>query len=171
MTHPEITKFIDEHEREALLKGSYRKKLGRLELTFLEAVWGPAMGYSFAGLKAEYPLKDLKGGQRFADFVFVRNGMRLMIELDGFTTHARDISPTRSDARAEDVWGHRRQLVIQAAVRRCGKLRPADLAAEFGISNRTASLWLKRFAENGTFCMPSKGTRAIQYTLVHHDTD
>lgn len=97
MPHPMVTAYIQAYEREAQISGSYRKTLGKLERLFLENVWGPVMQYQFTGLKAEYPLKDLKGGQRFADFVYVRNGLRLMIELDGYTTHARDISPGEFD--------------------------------------------------------------------------
>jgi hypothetical protein len=61
--------FIEQFEREAIEKGLYRKQLGRSEIIFLEQVWGPAFQYQFDGLKAEYPFKDAKGGQRFADFV------------------------------------------------------------------------------------------------------
>lgn len=91
--HLNLVRFIEEFEREAALKGLYRKQLGHSELIFLKEVWGPAFHYNYDGLKAEYPLKDFKGGQRFADFVYIRNGVKLLIEIDGFTTHARDISP------------------------------------------------------------------------------
>lgn len=91
--HPSVTRFIEEYERQAALTGSIRKTIDRTGRLFLQNVWGPAMNWNFDGLKAEYPFKDLKGGQRFADFVFIRNGILLLIELDGFTTHARDISP------------------------------------------------------------------------------
>jgi very-short-patch-repair endonuclease/predicted transcriptional regulator len=79
------------------VNGSYRSQLGRSELRFLENVWGPAFQYHYDGLKTEYPFKDVKGGQRFADFVYVRHGIRLVIEVDGFTTHARNISPGEFD--------------------------------------------------------------------------
>jgi very-short-patch-repair endonuclease len=91
--HPQIQQFIEQFEREARMNGSYRNKLGKFELLFLEGVWGPAFQYNFSGLKAEYPLKDFKGGQRFVDFVFIKQNIRLLVEIDGFTTHARDISP------------------------------------------------------------------------------
>lgn len=95
--HPNLTAFIEQFEREAISKGLYRQKLGKSEITFLEQVWGPAFQYKYDGLKAEYPFKDFKGGQRFIDFVYVKNGMRLLVEVDGFTTHARDISPAEFD--------------------------------------------------------------------------
>jgi len=95
--HPNLKKFIADFEREAALSGSYRKRLGSGELRFLEMVWGPAFDHDYTGLQAEYPFKDAKGGQRFADFVYVRQGIKLIIEIDGFTTHLRDISPGEFD--------------------------------------------------------------------------
>lgn len=91
--HLRLLKFIEQFEREAAEKGLYRNKIGPSELAFLEGVWGPSFQYNYDGLKAEYPLKDFKGGQRFADFVFIKNGAKILIEIDGFTTHARNISP------------------------------------------------------------------------------
>jgi hypothetical protein len=95
--HPNLRKFIADFEREAAISGSYRKKLGGGEILFLEAVWGPGFNYDYTGLKAEHPFKDSRGGQRFADFVYVRRGMKLIVEIDGFTTHLRDISPAEFD--------------------------------------------------------------------------
>ncbi|RAV11260.1 helix-turn-helix domain-containing protein [Paenibacillus contaminans] len=91
--HPNLARFIEHFEQEASLKGLYRNKLGKSELMFLTEVWGPAFQNNFYGLKAEYPLKDFKGGQRFVDFVYIKGGVRLLMEIDGYTTHARDISP------------------------------------------------------------------------------
>lgn len=219
--HPLVNKFIEEYEREALAKGSIRKTIDKTSRLFLENIWGPAMNYNFTGLKAEYPFKDLKGGQRFADFVFVRNGMRLLVELDGFTTHARDISPGEFDdhllrqnslilrgwlilrfsfnqvekhpelcegqikqaighwwssqqkqasARTGDIWNQRRMLVTQYAMKRSGTIRPCDVAVEFGISQRTASLWLKRFAAEGTLVPLKQQERVTAYALTHYST-
>lgn len=88
-----LERFIDEFNRDAALNGKYRNKLGRIEMMFLEQVWGPSLHFNYSGLKAEHPFTDYKGGQRFADFVYVKNGIRLVMEIDGFTTHARDITP------------------------------------------------------------------------------
>jgi hypothetical protein len=76
-----------------------------------------------------------------------------------------------SNNRPDDIWCHRRQLFIQAALRRSGKLRPAELAAEFQVSNRSAALWLKWFVEDGTFSPPPEGKRANVYALTHYSTD
>lgn len=90
--HPEVAKFAERFEAAARRNGSYRRTLGRSEELFLELVWGPAFEYNFEGLEAEYPLQDFKNGERFIDFVYVKDGLRLMIEIDGYTTHARHIS-------------------------------------------------------------------------------
>jgi hypothetical protein len=95
--HPKTLQFQQKLEREAALMGSHRKILGKSELAFLEEVWLPAMNGDTEGLHAEYPLKDFKGGQRFIDFVYTKNRIRLIIEIDGFTTHVRDISVAEYD--------------------------------------------------------------------------
>jgi hypothetical protein len=91
--HEAVRRFISEHEKKAKEQGNYRSQLGVLEIAFLEGVWGPAFQYNFDGLYAEYPLKDFKGGERFVDFVYVKDGIKLLMELDGYTAHAREISP------------------------------------------------------------------------------
>ncbi|WP_199623987.1 DUF559 domain-containing protein [Paenibacillus alkalitolerans] len=90
--HPAVLEFVKKTEFEAKMKGSFRKELGHSEKRFLQNVWGPCMNYSFEGLYAEYPFKDFKGGLRFVDFLFMLGLIKLIIEIDGYTTHARDIS-------------------------------------------------------------------------------
>jgi hypothetical protein len=101
MMHPAIIRFEERFRREAKERGSYRSQLGPLELAFLERVWGPAFEYDFSGLTAEYPFKDFKSGDRFIDFRFNDGVRKTMIELDGFTTHARNISPGEFDDHLE----------------------------------------------------------------------
>lgn len=72
--------------RQRLAKG-----LGHSERLFLEAVWWPAFGH-FDGLYPEYEVQDFKDGMRFIDFAYVHPRFRVAIELDGYTTHAREIS-------------------------------------------------------------------------------
>lgn len=90
--HPKLQQFIETFEREAEKSGSYRNNLGKYELLFLEQVWGPAFHFNYDGLHAEYPFLDHKGGHRFADFVYVKNGMRLVVEIDDLQSHARNVS-------------------------------------------------------------------------------
>jgi very-short-patch-repair endonuclease len=91
--HPNLVAFIDRFEANTQKNGSYRDTIGRAELLFLEKVWTPVFQNNYDGLTAEYPLKDAKGGDRFVDFTYRRGGVCLVIEIDGFTTHARNISP------------------------------------------------------------------------------
>jgi len=95
--HPSLARFISDFEEESRQKGRYRHKIGAAERMFLENVWGPVFRFNFEGLRAEYPFIDAKGGERFIDFMYCRGNFRLMIEIDGFTTHARNISPSEFD--------------------------------------------------------------------------
>lgn len=67
--------------------------------------------YRFDGLTAEYPFKDARGGHRYVDFTYQRGGTRPAIEIDGFSTHARDLSPgdfddhlVRQNALTNEGW-------------------------------------------------------------------
>jgi len=99
--HPNLKAYIGRFEEEVKKKGSYRDRIGPAELKFLEKVWGPIFQYNYQDLTAEYPLVDAKGGDRFVDFIYRRGGIRLIIEIDGFTTHARNISPGDFDDHLE----------------------------------------------------------------------
>lgn len=91
--HIEVERYAERYAEHAKRGVTYRKELGKAEKLFLENVWGPVFDYRFDGLQAEYPFKDFKGGDRFIDFVYMKEGMKLLVEIDGFTTHARDFSP------------------------------------------------------------------------------
>ncbi|WP_219838222.1 winged helix DNA-binding protein [Paenibacillus sp. R14(2021)] len=59
---------------------------------FLEKVWWPAVG-QLNDLHPEYELKDIRGGTRFADFAYLpKHPLKLIVEVDGFGPHWRDIS-------------------------------------------------------------------------------
>lgn len=90
--HPEVRRFIEFVEEDARRKGNFRFKLGFSERNFLQNTWGLAMKYNFEGLHPEYPFIDHEGGQRFIDFIYIRGPVKLIIEIDGFTTHAKNIS-------------------------------------------------------------------------------
>lgn len=64
---------------------------GHAEKLFLKLVWWPAFG-SFTDLYPEYEVKDFRDGYRFLDFAFLKHTLKLAIEIDGFTTHASQIS-------------------------------------------------------------------------------
>ncbi len=106
--HPELRRFIDSFEREAREEGRLRHTLGHAETRFLERVWGPFMNFNFEGLKPEYPFFDFEGGQRFVDFYYSRGPVKLIIEIDGYTTHAQvsKIEIPRSSPQTESIDVH-----------------------------------------------------------------
>jgi predicted transcriptional regulator len=61
------------------------------EKLFLLQVWWPAFKH-FNDLHPEYEVKDFRDGTRFLDFSFIKLTLKLAIEIDGFTTHASQIS-------------------------------------------------------------------------------
>jgi hypothetical protein len=67
------------------------KGLGHGELRFLKQVWWP-MNHSFEYLHPEYEVFDFKDGSRFIDFAYIRNQIRIAIEIEGFGPHLRNIS-------------------------------------------------------------------------------
>lgn len=99
--HPNVRKFIQDFEEQALKTRSPRKKLGHLEVLCLEHVWGPVLDYHFEGLTAEYPFTDYMGRQRYVDFLYTRIWARIITELDGMTTHVRNISKNEFDDHLE----------------------------------------------------------------------
>ncbi|WNR43310.1 DUF559 domain-containing protein [Paenibacillus roseipurpureus] len=67
---------------------------GHAERLFLQHVWLPAFG-QFDDLHPEYEIKDFRDGSRFIDFAFLRFSLKLAIEIDGYTSHASQISRTQ----------------------------------------------------------------------------
>lgn len=64
------------------------------EKLFLLQVWWPAFKH-FNDLHPEYEVKDFRDGTRFIDFAFIKHTLKLAIEIDGFSTHASQISRTQ----------------------------------------------------------------------------
>lgn len=67
-----------------------RDGLGHAELAFLEEVWWPVVG-NFRFLHPQCEVADFAGASRFIDFAYLRGGLKLAIEIDGFTTHAKNL--------------------------------------------------------------------------------
>lgn len=65
--------------------------LPHASLYFLRFVWWPAFR-SFKGLIPEYEIVDYRDGYRYIDFVYLTNGLRIAIELDGRGPHRLQIS-------------------------------------------------------------------------------
>ncbi|MFD2614047.1 DUF559 domain-containing protein [Paenibacillus gansuensis] len=214
--HPLTEEFVQKMERQLTERGQYRNKLGKAEIIFLDELWGPLMKYNFTGLQAEYPFKDSKNGERFADYVYVRSGVRLVIEIDGYTTHARNLSIgdfedhlsrqnelilsgwtilrfaatqvsrdpitcqraisqaigySWSQAHGEishnsgQLWEARRRLIILLASRNDGHIESRHLTQEFHITTRTATNWLRRFAQEGLLLPVAPNKRTTSYRL------
>lgn len=68
-----------------------QKGQGHAEKLFLEHVWWPAFGH-FDHLHPEYEITDFKDGFRYLDFAYIRPGVQLAIEIEGYGPHLRDIS-------------------------------------------------------------------------------
>ncbi|MBD8071616.1 DNA-binding response regulator [Bacillus sp. PS06] len=61
------------------------------EMLFLKQVWWPIF-FQFKYLHPEYEVDDFKDGKRYLDFAYIRPGIRICIEVDGYGPHLRNIS-------------------------------------------------------------------------------
>lgn len=69
---------------------------GHAERKFVEHVWYPLFR-SFDHLHPEYERIDSHGGLRFIDFAWIRDNVKLAIEIDGFSPHASNLSRRQFD--------------------------------------------------------------------------
>lgn len=97
--HPAVMEYVRRYEESSKARGT--EPLNGLAIRFLEQVWGPAFDYRFEGLSAEHPFKDFSGRRRYADFRYEDGLSKTAIELDGYTTHARDITSEEFDDHVE----------------------------------------------------------------------
>ncbi|WP_078596072.1 hypothetical protein [Evansella clarkii] len=61
------------------------------EMMFLKHVWWPSF-HHFQYLCPEYEVNDFKEGTRYLDFAYIRPGIRICLEIDGFGPHLKNIS-------------------------------------------------------------------------------
>lgn len=169
--HPEVKKLVERYEAEARRKRWIRRTVGYSEILFLETVLGPALNYNFEGLHIEYPFLDAKGGQRFVDFYFERGEIRIVFEIDGFTTHARNITPSEFDDhldRQNDLLEMGWHLLrfsttrIELDPHFCRERVKKAIGFAWTRSNRHASdlrgeLWRQRFLQCQELALKSKG--------------
>jgi hypothetical protein len=101
--------FLREHARSR--QGERFRRLteghGFAEKLFAEQVWWPAFG-NFDDLHPEYEISDFRDGSRFLDFAWLRNTVRLAIEIDGFGPHSQKISRSQFS----DQWMRQNHLII-----------------------------------------------------------
>lgn len=118
-----------------------RDGLGFAELDFLENVWWPAVG-DFEYLHPEYEVADYAGASRFIDFAYLRGGVKLAIEIDGYTTHAKNLDRRqfsyqlrRQNALTLDRWEILRFAHddISAQPRRCQQTIQQYLGSRFAV--------------------------------------
>jgi hypothetical protein len=64
---------------------------GHAEILFLKQVWWPLF-YHFQFLHPEYEVDDFKDGKRYLDFAYIRPGIRICIEIDGYGPHLKSLS-------------------------------------------------------------------------------
>lgn len=86
-------KFLDEQVKAS--SPERRRKLsdglGFAEQAFLERVWWPVVG-NFNCLHPEYEVADYSGASRFIDFAYIRGSVKLAIEIDGYTSHVKNVN-------------------------------------------------------------------------------
>ncbi|SDX90031.1 DNA-binding response regulator [Paenibacillus sp. CF384] len=64
---------------------------GHAERLFLQQVWYPAFR-NFDYLFGEYEVADFKDGTRYLDFAYIREPIKLAIEIDGYGPHSAKVS-------------------------------------------------------------------------------
>ncbi len=64
---------------------------GQAELMFLKKVWWPLFR-DFHYLHPEYEVNDFKDRKRYLDFAYIRPGIRICFEIDGYGPHLKNVS-------------------------------------------------------------------------------
>lgn len=150
--------------------------MSHASLYFLRFIWWPAF-HSFAGLVPEHETIDYKDGYRYIDFVYVTNGLRIAIELDGRGPHRLHISAAdfedelmRQNDLVLDRWLVMRFpfLMIRDKPRQCQQLlqqllgtASADLAAEFDALCATEKRIIVHASRSTTPIAPSQLSVAL----------
>lgn len=156
-------------EQIRLSSGERKRKLlegpGHSEKLFVSRVWWPAFG-NFDFLHPEYEVSDFKDGTRFLDFAYLRQGLRLCIEIDPYGTHWSKISRWQYDDNLDrqndlilDDWKVLRfskdmvqdnprhcQLKIQQALGKWGGETSTSLASVDPIDQAIVKLMIRRAA-------------------------
>ena len=89
----QIKSWIDTHlesrtgERHRRLKEGYKFA----EDSFVKEIWLPTFG-NLEDLHPEYEVVDVIDGRRFLDFAYMKSGVKIGIEVDGFGPHLMHVS-------------------------------------------------------------------------------
>lgn len=87
--HKQITEEKNVRRREILAKG-----LSHGTVTFLRSIWYPAIG-NLNDLFTEYEVRDLNNRYRYLDLAYMPGGAKGCIEIQDYSSHARDVSAAR----------------------------------------------------------------------------
>ncbi|RXT05205.1 DNA-binding response regulator [Ammoniphilus sp. CFH 90114] len=89
----EYQSFLDQHEkaREGERLRRLKEGHGKAELSFLQNVWWPLF-HHFDYLHPEYEVDDFKDGKRYLDYAYIRPGVKICFEVDGYGPHLKNIS-------------------------------------------------------------------------------
>ncbi|HJV46006.1 MAG TPA: DNA-binding response regulator [Bacillota bacterium] len=85
--------YLEEHL--SIRSGESYRRLkeghGEAEKLFLEKVWWPLF-HHFQYLYPEYEVDDFKDGKRYLDYAYIRPGVQICFEIDGYGPHLKNIS-------------------------------------------------------------------------------
>ncbi|MEW9671877.1 DNA-binding response regulator [Ammoniphilus sp. 3BR4] len=101
--------FLKDHQTARKGEGLRRLKEGHApaEMMFLKKVWWPVFRH-FHHLHPEYEVDDFKDGKRYLDFAYIRHGIKICFEVDGYGPHLKNISRWQFSDQLE----RQNQLVI-----------------------------------------------------------
>ncbi|RXT02360.1 DNA-binding response regulator [Ammoniphilus sp. CFH 90114] len=89
----QYSNFLNAHQ--AARNGERLRRLteghANAEMMFLKNVWWPLFR-NFQHLHPEYEISDFKDGTRYLDFAYIRHGIKICIEVDGFGPHLKNIT-------------------------------------------------------------------------------
>ncbi len=91
-----VSAWLNRHMANATEQQLRRMKGGLTHASweFLRLIWWPFRGH-FDDLIPEMMIHEFKGGVYYVDFVYVRGGVRIFLEIQGFGPHWKDITDER----------------------------------------------------------------------------
>ncbi|KRE75094.1 hypothetical protein [Paenibacillus sp. Soil750] len=85
----QIADDTNPRRRERLERG-----LGHAEMEFLRSIWYPKVG-NFNDLYPQWEVRDFANGYRYLDFAYMPRDVKAAIEIQGYSSHARDLEVWR----------------------------------------------------------------------------
>lgn len=159
----EHDKWINQHlgKRKGERLDALKRGHGFGNQLFVEKIWWPLAG-NFNDLHPEYEVKDWRGWPYFADFMWKKGAVRIIIEIMDYGSHGTDRVKYRRDLN--------RGLFLQS--QNCSlysisldELKENPSFILFALRNVFSPYLM---VEEGTRTF-SKSERAIMRTAVHHD--